>query len=61
VQYATVSTAGSYLSANDRRVFFGLGTETSIREIRIQWPNGIGQTVERPTVDQFLEVVEKGH
>jgi len=33
VRYSEASTAGSYLSANDARVFFGLGTETSIREV----------------------------
>jgi enediyne biosynthesis protein E4 len=58
MQYATVSTAGSYLSANDKRVFFGLGTETSIKEVRIRWPSGVTQTVQRPAADQFVQVVE---
>jgi tetratricopeptide (TPR) repeat protein len=58
VKYATVSTAGSYLSANDKRVFFGLGTETSIKEVRIRWPSGLTQTVQRPPADQFIHVVE---
>jgi tetratricopeptide (TPR) repeat protein len=57
-QYGTVSTAGSYLSANDRRVFFGLGSQTAIRDLHIRWPSGIEQTVERPAVNQFLRVVE---
>jgi tetratricopeptide (TPR) repeat protein len=58
-QYATVSTAGSYLSANDRRAFFGLGAEMSIREVRVQWPSGTTQTLEHPHADQFLEVAEQ--
>jgi tetratricopeptide (TPR) repeat protein len=58
VQYAAVSTAGSYLSANDRRVFFGLGSQTSIRTLHVRWPSGIEQTVERPAVNQFLRIVE---
>ena len=45
VQYNTASTAASYLSANDRRVFFGIGKEESIQEIRIRWPSGIEQRV----------------
>jgi tetratricopeptide (TPR) repeat protein len=58
VQYGAVSTAGSYLSANDRRVFFGLGTQTSIKELRIRWPSGTEQVVEQPAADHFLKVVE---
>ena len=58
VQYATVSTAGSYLSASDRRVHFGLGQEDAIREIQVTWPSGINQTVERPKPGQILKITE---
>jgi enediyne biosynthesis protein E4 len=58
IQYGLVSTAGSYLSSNDRRVFFGLGAESSIRDIGIRWPSGTAQTLEHPSVNQFLRVVE---
>jgi tetratricopeptide (TPR) repeat protein len=58
VQYAMVSTAGSYLSASDRRVHFGLGQEQSIREIQIKWPSGIEQRVAGPKPDQILKITE---
>jgi tetratricopeptide (TPR) repeat protein len=58
VHYAMVSTAGSYLSANDRRVFFGLGQEQAIREIRIRWPSGIEQALANPPCDRILKVTE---
>ncbi|MBZ5594256.1 MAG: FG-GAP-like repeat-containing protein [Acidobacteriia bacterium] len=58
VQYAMVSTAGSYLSASDRRVYFGLGQEQAIREIRIQWPSGIEQVVHGPKPEQILKIME---
>jgi tetratricopeptide (TPR) repeat protein len=58
VQYRTVSTAGSYASANDRRVAFGLGAETNIREINICWPSGTVQHLESPAPDQILRVIE---
>ena len=58
VQWNMVSTAASYLSANDRRVYFGLGTEPSVREIRIQWPGGIEQVMVAPKPDQILKVDE---
>ncbi|HEU5406824.1 MAG TPA: CRTAC1 family protein, partial [Nitrospira sp.] len=32
-QYETVSTAGSYLSSNDKRAHFGLGTDTVAKEV----------------------------
>jgi Tfp pilus assembly protein PilF len=58
-QYNTVSTAGSYLSASDSRVFFGIGEEQSIKEIRIRWPSGIEQVIATPKPDQFLKVIEE--
>jgi len=58
ILYQSVSTAGSYASANDRRVAFGLGEETGIREITIHWPSGTIQRLERPKPDQILRIVE---
>ncbi len=58
VQYRTVSTAGSYASANDRRVAFGIGDETAIRQIQIRWPSGTEQRLENPKPDQILHVIE---
>lgn len=59
VQYNQGTTSGSYLSANDRRVFFGLGKEEAIREIRIDWPSGISQVIANPRPDQILKIEEK--
>lgn len=57
-QYATVTTAGSYLSASDKRVHFGLGQESSLRSLEIRWPSGIVQVIHSPRVDQILTVRE---
>jgi enediyne biosynthesis protein E4 len=57
-QYATVSTTGSYLSASDRRVHFGLGTDSSARSIEIHWPSGIVQRMENVPANQILTVNE---
>ena len=35
-----VHTDGSYLSASDSRVHFGLDTTTEIQSITVQWPGG---------------------
>jgi enediyne biosynthesis protein E4 len=58
VQHNMVSTAASYLSTNDRRVFFGLGGEGSIQQIQIRWPSGQSQRIDHPKADQFLKIEE---
>ena len=57
-QYWTVSTAGSYLSSNDKRAHFGLGTDTTVKTIEIRWPSGIHQTLTNVAVDRILKVDE---
>lgn len=57
-QYATVSTASSYLSSSDKRVHFGLGQETSAQRIEIRWPSGIRQTIKDVRGDQVLQIDE---
>jgi hypothetical protein len=59
-QYNVATTAGSYLSANDRRVFFGIGREKAIKQLRIRWPSGIVQVIRDPKPDQILRVEEEG-
>lgn len=54
-RYAT--SAGSYLSANDKRLHFGLGTAETAT-VEILWPSGIRQTLNDLRSDQFLEVRE---
>lgn len=58
-QYATVSTTGSYLSASDRRLHFGLGADALVKSIEIRWPSGILQHMENVSANQFLTVVEE--
>jgi hypothetical protein len=53
-----VSTAGSYISASDKRVHFGLGSSKKLRLIEITWPSGIVQRLEPVAVDQILKVKE---
>jgi hypothetical protein len=57
-QWITVTTAGSYLSSSDKRVHFGLGSETIARTIEILWPSGIRQTLKDIHADQILKVEE---
>ena len=57
-QSGTVSTAGSYLSASDKRIHFGLGKDALIQTIEIRWPSGIVQRLSDVKGDQILSVDE---
>jgi hypothetical protein len=58
VQYGYVTTAGSYLSASDKRVHFGLGLDRSATMLEITWPGGTVQRIENIKADQLLAVHE---
>jgi len=51
------TTAGSYLSASDKRLHFGLGAAETA-QVEILWPSGTRQKLNNVRADQFLEVRE---
>jgi hypothetical protein len=55
VRFAT--TAGSYISASDKRLHFGLG-DAKLSTVEIRWPSGVNQVLENVKANQFLEVRE---
>jgi enediyne biosynthesis protein E4 len=57
-QFATVSTAGSYLSSSDKRVHFGLGPVAAAQSIEIHWPSGAQQKLSNVSADQILLIDE---
>jgi enediyne biosynthesis protein E4 len=57
-QFATVSTTGSYLSSNDKRAHFGLGSDAAAQSIEIRWPCGTVQTLTNVRGDRMLVVDE---
>lgn len=57
-QFATVTTTSSYLSASDKRVHFGLGTESFAEIVEIHWPSGTKQMLKHVSGDQNLLVEE---
>lgn len=57
-QHATVSTSASYLSSSDKRLHFGLGAETTLKNVTVRWPSGTIQVLENVKADQFLQVTE---
>jgi hypothetical protein len=57
-QFVTVSTAASYLSANDKRAHFGLGSDAAAQSIEVRWPSGIVQRLKNISGDRMLVVDE---
>jgi hypothetical protein len=55
VRFATA--AGSYLSSNDKRLHFGLGSAEKA-DIEILWPSGIHQVLKEVNTNEFISIVE---
>jgi hypothetical protein len=53
-----VSTAGSYLSANDPRLVIGLSSLDEVKRIEIAWPSGIRQAVSGPVINRYVTIKE---
>jgi hypothetical protein len=57
-QFGLVTTTGSYQSASDKRVHFGLGPDKTARLLEITWPSGTVQKLENVAAGQILTVKE---
>ena len=49
-------TDGSYLSANDIRVHFGLGEDTKIEKLIVYWPDGRREAWDRLEADRIVTI-----
>ncbi len=52
------STAGSYLSANDPRIHFGVGSAEVVETLEVQWPSGTVQTLGKVRANRILTITE---
>ncbi len=48
-----VRTGGSYCSANDPRVLFGLGGSAKVEAVRVLWPDGTVETWTGPEIGRY--------
>jgi enediyne biosynthesis protein E4 len=48
----------SYMSANDPRIFFGLGKRTKIDSLEITWPSGAVEKLTNVPVDKIIAIKE---
>ena len=57
-QYFTINTTVGYLSASDKRLLAGLGTDSTAKLVEIQWPSGVVQKFENVKAGQTLKAIE---
>lgn len=57
-QTDTIRNGGSYLSKNDPRIHFGLGTCAKVDRATITWPKGKVQVLEGLKVNEYITIEE---
>jgi hypothetical protein len=57
-QYFTVTTAVGYLSASDKQLRVGLGSEAVAKTVEVRWPSGAVQTLQDVPAGQTLVLTE---
>jgi len=60
IQHNHATTSVGYGSSSDKRVHFGLGTDSHIEKIEIIWPSGVRQSLGNTQVNQILTIREPG-
>jgi enediyne biosynthesis protein E4 len=58
IQFDTVRNGGSYLSRNDPRLHFGMGTCSKVDRVTIKWPRGTVQVVNELPVNRYTTIEE---
>jgi Tfp pilus assembly protein PilF len=53
-----ITTSVGYAGSSDRVVHFGLGDDTKVTSLEIEWPSGIRQVLRDVRVDRYLTIEE---
>ena len=59
VQTDELRSGGSYLSQNDMRLHFGLGSATRADSITVRWPSGVKTVLQDVTADRVVTIREQ--
>jgi hypothetical protein len=57
-QVDEVRGGGSYLSSSDQRLHFGLGSDSVIKQVQIEWPSGLVEKISDVAADRVYTIVE---
>ena len=58
VQFEQAKGGGSYMSASDPRIHFGLGKRTKIESLEVTWPSGQVDRLTNVPIDQIITIRE---
>ena len=58
-QVRTMTTAIGYASSSHAGLHFGLGPDSAVVTVRVEWPSGAKQIVENVKPNQILQVTEQ--
>jgi hypothetical protein len=53
-----VRSGSSYISSNDLRLHFGLGSGRNVSRIEVRWPNGNREVFSGGDADRFVTLME---
>jgi hypothetical protein len=59
-QRRLVQSGSSYLSQEDKRLHFGLGTAAQVDAIEVTWPDGTTTKMEKVKSNQVVEIAQEG-
>ena len=59
VQAQVLRSGSSYASQSELTLTFGLGRDTSVSTVDVQWPSGKAQTLTKLAANQVLTVDEE--
>jgi enediyne biosynthesis protein E4 len=58
VQFQEVRSGASYLSQNDMRLHFGLGSQRIMKTVEVYWPSGKTEGYQNLGADHVYTIVE---
>lgn len=57
-QIRDIRSGDGFRYMNSLNAHFGIGTATAITQVIIRWPSGVVDTIQNPTINQLLVVIE---
>ncbi len=57
-QWDRVTTSTGYAGSSDRTMHFGLGADTRVTKVEIEWPSGVFQIVRDIAADRYVSISE---
>ena len=56
-----LSVSSGFMSSSERKVHFGLGSDSAVKSVEIRWPSGKTQVLDYVKVDRVLKVEEPSY